>query len=100
MVDVKDKQAHILELFLRDLLGRRIEHILLHLDANVVDVRVELSQLADEIALARAELDMKGRLAAEDFRPLALLLLADLLVTAHDKIIEFVDGFIHPRLSS
>ena len=100
VVDVKDKQAHILELFLRDLLGRRIEHILLHLDADVVDVRVELSQLADEIALARAELDMKGRLAAEDFRPLALLLLADLLVTAHDKIIEFVNGFIHPRLSS
>lgn len=50
--------------------------------------------------LARAELHVEWRLAAEDLAPLALLLLANLLITAHDKIVEFVDGFIHPRLSS
>ena len=61
---------------------------------------MEFGHLADEIALARAQFYVERRLAAKDFRPLALLLLADLLVTAHDKIIEFVDGFIHPRLSS
>ena len=61
---------------------------------------MELGELADEVPLARAELHVERCLAAEDLTPLALLLLADLLITAHDKIVEFVDGFIHPRLSS
>ena len=100
VIDVEDEQAHILELLLRNLLGCRVEHVLLHLDADVVDVRMELGKLADEVALARAELHVEWRLAAEDLAPLAFLLLADLLVTAHDEIVEFVDGFVHPRFSS
>ena len=61
---------------------------------------MELCELADEVALACAELHVERCLTAEDLTPLALLLLANLLVTAHDEIVEFVDGFIHPRLSS
>ena len=100
VIDVKDQQANILEFLFRDLLRSRIQDILLHLDADVIVFRMTFCQLADKIALARAELDVERGLAAEDFRPLALLLLADFLVTAHDKIIEFMDGLIDPWLSS
>jgi hypothetical protein len=99
-VDVEDEQAHVREIFLRDLLRRRVEYILLRLDADEIHIRLAFGELTDEIALARAELHMKRRLPAEHLRPAPLLRLARGRILREYERIKIVDGLIHPGFPS
>ena len=82
------------------LLGSRIQHILLCLDADEIHLRMPQCQLADKITLAGAQFHIKAARPAKDLLPAALLLLACRPVLREYKIIKIVNSFVYPGFSS
>ena len=99
VIDIEDQQAHVRELQLRHLLRGGVEHILLHLNADEVDLGMTCGHARDEIALARAELDMQRCLALEPLLPMSLAFLTDAHIAADDERIEIMYGLVNPGLS-
>ena len=69
------------------------------LHADEIRRRLTGSQLADEIALARAQLHKKRRLPAEYLGPMSALRLSGRRILWKHKRIKIMDGRINPRLS-